>query len=73
MTFQHVTLCFPSTTALGPALSRVMHLFPLRIPGLLTLGPHFPLGRGLHTLLPALAGALSVALVMFAQPGHDWR
>lgn len=39
--------------------------FPLRIPGLLTLGPHFPLGRGLHTLLSAL--------VMFAQPRQDWR
>lgn len=63
MTSHHVTLCFPSTVTLGPALSRATHWFPLRIPGLLTWGPHFPLGRGLHTLLPAL--------FLFAQPGQD--
>lgn len=72
MTFQDVTLLFPSSAALGPALSRALHSFPLRIPGLLTLGAHFPLGRGLHTLLPALAAALSATLLMFAQPGQDW-
>lgn len=48
-----------------------MHSFPLRNPCSLTFGPHFPLGKGLHTLLLALTFTLLQALVMSAQPEHD--
>lgn len=61
MTFKHATLCFNLRTALRPALSKAMHLFPTRSLCSLPFGPNFPLGKGLHTIL--------LALLMLAQPG----
>lgn len=71
MTFQDVTLLFPSSAALGPALSRAMHSFPLRIPGLLT-GSSFFFGQGFAHPFTSTGCCLSAALLMFAQPGQGW-